>query len=81
MLSFDSTHQALYAQSRLSKRIPVCVMPTLREVSKSCGISLRVEIADYPALCDLLNQGVLPDGAAALYKVEEADGLGVSRVR
>lgn len=81
MLSFDSTHQALYAQSRLSERIPVCVMPTLREVSKSCGISLRIETADYSTLIELLDQGLLPEGAAALYRVQQSNGLDVSRIR
>ena len=41
LLAFASTHGALTAQKRLRDLEPV-VMPTLREVQASCGISLRL---------------------------------------
>ncbi len=43
MISFSSTHHALRAEQYLKPMMPVCTMPTLRAVSKSCGISLRIE--------------------------------------
>ncbi|NCB62582.1 MAG: DUF3343 domain-containing protein [Clostridia bacterium] len=69
-LAFDSTHAALSAERALEKRVSVRVMPTLRQVSAGCGISLRVETADYPALKRALSRGALQDDACRLYHVE-----------
>lgn len=41
LFAFDSSNAAIAAQQRL-KDLQVLVMPTLREISASCGISLRV---------------------------------------
>lgn len=57
MLSFDSTHAAMGAERFLSARMPVCAMPTLRAVSASCGISLRVEEDGFEALERALKEG------------------------
>ena len=40
LLTFDSTHTALRAE--LLRELSVRMMPTLREISASCGISLRL---------------------------------------
>ncbi len=50
MISFSSTHHALHAEQQLKPKVPVCTMPTLRAVTKSCGISLRVEESERAAL-------------------------------
>lgn len=42
LFTFDSTHFAIKAQ-RLLKDLKVITMPTLREISASCGMSLRVQ--------------------------------------
>lgn len=57
MLSFDSTHAAMGAEKYLSAHMPICAMPTLRAVSASCGISLRVEEGDFLALEQALREG------------------------
>ena len=41
LFAFDSTHDAIRAQALLSG-FGAVVMPTLREISASCGISLRL---------------------------------------
>ena len=41
LFAFDSTHDAIRAQALLSG-LGAVVMPTLREISASCGISLRL---------------------------------------
>ena len=53
MLTFSTTHDAIQAEKRLGERLPVAVMPTLRQVSASCGISLRIEEADWPRLAGI----------------------------
>ena len=47
LIAFDSTHDAI-AASKLLSDIGAIVMPTLREIRASCGISLRIahEAAD-----------------------------------
>jgi len=70
MLSFSSTHYALQAERCLAPLVPVCAMPTLRAVSQSCGISLRVEEADQAALkAALLNGFPIERGLYSLYRV------------
>lgn len=59
MLSFHATHDAIAAEERLKPLLPAAVMPTLRAVSASCGISLRVETAQAPALRAALDGGTL----------------------
>ena len=41
LFTFDSTHYAIKAQKLLSG-LNAVTMPTLREISASCGISLKV---------------------------------------
>ena len=71
-LAFNSTHYAVAAEKFLSEHIPITVMPTLRSISASCGISLRVEYADYNALMALLltNRDIL--ASCTVYEVNEA---------
>lgn len=42
LFTFDSTHYAIKAQ-KLLHDLKVITMPTLREISASCGISLKVQ--------------------------------------
>ena len=70
LLAFRGTHDAMAAERALSGRLPVAVMPTLRQITASCGISLRVESADFPALKRELAAGTVPAGTCRLYRVE-----------
>lgn len=42
LLTFSNTHGAITAQKYLKDRLSFYVMPTLREISGSCGISLKI---------------------------------------
>lgn len=46
LIVFESTHIAISTKKKLTAQLPVRTIPTLREISASCGISLRVE-AEY----------------------------------
>lgn len=70
MLAFESTHQAMAAQRQLRGRLPFAVMPTLRQVSASCGISLRLEPGSGGALAALAAAGEFTALPCALYRVE-----------
>ena len=71
MLSFQSTHSAMAAQALLRERLRVCVMPTLRQVSASCGISLRMEEGDGAAFLRLAEAGFYRISPSTLYHVGE----------
>ena len=71
LLSFESTHAAMAAQRGLAGRLSVQVVPTLRQVSASCGISLRVEERDGEKLAQALETGAVGPGEYRLYWVEE----------
>lgn len=71
LLAFDSTHAAMAAERALKTRLPVTVMPTLRQITAACGISLRIEDRDGPALDEALQDGLVPPGAYRRYRVEE----------
>ncbi len=68
MLSFDSTHAALFAQRRFQGRLAMSVMPTLRAVQAGCGISLRVEEEHFETLKELLPE--LDKESWRLYLIE-----------
>ncbi len=70
LLVFSNAHAALSAERSLMSRLPVRVVPTLRQISASCGISLRVEEGDYSELALALGQGAVEAGAYRLYRVE-----------
>lgn len=42
LISFSNTHTAIATQKFFTGKIEFCIMPTLREISHSCGISIRV---------------------------------------
>lgn len=42
VISFENTHSAMEAQKQLKGRYAITVIPTLREVSQSCGISVML---------------------------------------
>lgn len=42
LITFSNTHGAISAQKHLKGRLDFHVMPTLREISGSCGISLKI---------------------------------------
>ncbi len=44
---FPNTHSAIAGQKHLEGKIPFSVMPTLREISDSCGISIRIKEEHY----------------------------------
>ncbi len=72
MLSFRSTHYAMLTEARLKDKVPLSVMPTLREVTQSCGISLRIEEEHLPLLRAALKTIDVPREAYMLYLVDEA---------
>lgn len=55
LLAFNSTHDAVAAEKYLLTRLNVTMMPTLRKITASCGISVRIEEADFDQLKEMLD--------------------------
>ncbi len=66
LLAFNSTHAAVSAEKLLSAQLEVTIMPTLRKITASCGISLRIEDKDFEKLKAILSANTLD---CALYRV------------
>lgn len=44
VVSFESTHHAMFAEKMFEKaKLEMMIIPTPREVDKSCGISIKIE--------------------------------------
>ncbi|MSS62891.1 DUF3343 domain-containing protein [Velocimicrobium porci] len=46
LITFANTHTAISTQKFLTGKINFCIMPTLRELSQSCGISIRINLTE-----------------------------------
>lgn len=56
LITFDSTNYAIQCETVLKeKRIKGQIMPTPREITKSCGISIRVEYEELEKIKELIN--------------------------
>lgn len=73
LLAFVSTHAAMAAQRQLRERIAFTVMPTLRAITHSCGISLRLAPADVPAARGLLQAAGLGEAQVRYFAVYPAE--------
>jgi len=53
IIAFNSTHQAIHFERLLLKHFEIELIPTPRDVSASCGLSLKFEAED---LLEVLNK-------------------------
>ncbi len=56
LITFPSTHSAMAGQSYLREKVKFMIMPTLREISSSCGISIRILQEDFLLAKSLMEQ-------------------------
>jgi hypothetical protein len=57
-LSFDSTSYALQAESFLKKNdFSITIIPTPREVSESCGLSIKLNSGGIDTVKEIVDQG------------------------
>ena len=59
MISFENTHSAIQTERLLEHHFKVATMPTLRTVTQSCGISLRLSPEMYAMYLVDSNKNVL----------------------
>lgn len=57
IIAFGSTHQAIHFERLLLGKFAIELIPTPRDVSASCGLSLKFEMDDLNAiLCELSDE-------------------------
>lgn len=71
LFAFESTHGAITSKKNLEKEIDLVMMPTLREITSSCGISLRIEPKDLERAKQLMEESGIT--GYALYMVREKE--------
>lgn len=70
LFAFDSPHAAIAAQKLLAKCGAV-VMPTLRCITASCGMSLRLTDARIEEAKQIMRGSVIDPALYRLYRVEK----------
>ena len=69
LFAFDSPHAAISAQ-RLLSGCGAAVMPTLRSITASCGMSLRVKDGSIEEAKRILRESNIDPALYRLYRVE-----------
>jgi len=73
LFAFDSPHAAIAAQKLLAGCGAV-VMPTLRCITASCGMSLRLTDARIEEAKQIMRGSAIDPALYRLYRVEKVDG-------
>lgn len=73
IISFNSTHQAIKCDKVFGKnKIDYTVLPTPREISQSCGMSIRFLLEDIDTIKEIIEQNQIE--YKAMYKIFKEDG-------
>lgn len=73
LITFESPHAAIAAQKVL-KEFDFIVMPTLRVITASCGISLKMDINQVEEAENLLEKGKIPLEMFCIYEISVNNG-------
>lgn len=73
LLAFDSPHAAIASQKLLADCGAV-VMPTLRSITASCGMSLRLSGESIERAKSILAESTIDPALYRLYRVERENG-------
>ncbi|WP_041668249.1 DUF3343 domain-containing protein [Acetobacterium woodii] len=74
VITFANTHSAITTQAHLETCAQVSIMPTLREISAGCGISIRFLPAELPQVLTGLKTRGLDEKMYQVYEIRETDG-------
>lgn len=59
ILSFESTHRAIFSEKILKAEVEVETIPTPREISSECGISIKFNLKDLKIIINMINKNNL----------------------
>ena len=73
IISFNSTHQAIKCDKAFGKNeIDYTVLPTPRESSQSCGMSIRFGLEDIDTIKEIIDQNQIE--YKSMYRIFKEDG-------
>ena len=73
LITFSNTHAAMAAQKFLKGKLSFYVMPTLREISNSCGISLKINSSAYEEIMEAMKDFPINDGMYKIYLITPSE--------
>lgn len=77
IIAFDSTHHAIKAEKEIkAKEINIKTIPTPREVSVSCGLSIKFDYNDLNRIKDIICEYNL--SISGVYKIYRKDNKRVA---
>ena len=56
ILSFESTHRAIFSEKILKTEVKVETIPTPREISSECGISIKFNLKDLKTILRMIDK-------------------------
>lgn len=71
LIAFSNTHTAIAAQKYLEGNLTYQIIPTLREISNSCGISLKITSATYEEIMTCMKQYPINKDMYKIYFVND----------
>lgn len=72
VITFDSTHHAIKGESILKEvQIPFKTIPTPREITLSCGLSIRFDLMDFDKILESIDEKELAIKGIYRYTKEE----------
>lgn len=81
LITFDSTHKAMAMEKLLLKHFQVEMIPTPRELSASCGLSVRFDELHLEQILELIRAEAVHLEGLVLYHVERvAEGKRIKTV-
>ncbi len=72
-MTFDSTHQAIHFERLLKPHFAIELIPTPREITASCGLSLKFECDDFEAIKEALDGE--PYETLKLYRLKKTEQM------
>lgn len=73
IISFNSTHQAIKCDKIFDKNeMEYAVLPTPREITQSCGISIKFEIEDIDNIKNIIEENQIE--YKGMFKIFKKDG-------
>ncbi|HHU33205.1 MAG: DUF3343 domain-containing protein [Zhaonellaceae bacterium] len=71
LIAFANTHVAMKAHKHLrEKGFNIAIMPTLRKITASCGLSIRFSSEDLPSIQKAVSEINIDPSLHQFYKVE-----------
>lgn len=74
LLTFANTHAAMTAEGILKGLFEIKIIPTLREISAGCGISIAIKALDIENVLKQLKTAKFDEALMDTYAVHHRDG-------